>query len=281
MNVQRLLLALLAWGTVALFVGLGQWQLQRAQFKQSVAAGMQQALQAPEQSLQALLARVASARQPAAALHLPARVRAAGGRYADLPPVLLDNQVRAGRNGVSVHRVFLPGTQGVDINVGATGATGAAGTQGSPAAGTAARDGPAAVLVDMGWLPWLPARALPPLPAPGPGQLPHGLLLPWPGQALALGQPPQRRPGRQPWLLARLERTHLEQELGVQLFDGVLRLDASADHGFDRSQAAAGSGGMTPDKHRGYALQWFSLAAAVAVVYLLLAWRTRRRPRPR
>ena len=179
----------------------------------------------------------------AAGATLPARVRAGAGRYLE-PPLLLDNQVRGRRNGFNVHRAFQPPS------------------------------GPA-VLVDLGWVPWPPERQLPAVPAPADDALPHGLLLPWPGQALALAPLPQRPP-RGPWLLPRLERQVLAEQLGVELFDGVLRLDAGAAHGFERDATPLAQR-MPPERHRGYAVQWFALAALVAIVYGVLTWKHRPR----
>jgi len=166
----------------------------------------------------------------------PVRVRAAAGRWLE-PALLLDNQVRDRRNGVRVYRVFQP-------------------------------DGAPAVLVELGWLPWSPERRLPSLPELPSGGSPEGVLLPWPGQALALAPLPPR-PGRGPWLLPRIEREALAAALGVALYDGVLL--AGVD------PAVAIEDPMPPERHRGYAVQWFALAALVAIVYGVLSWKHRRR----
>lgn len=238
MNLQRLFLTAAALAAFALFMVLGRWQLDRAALREDAQVRQEAALKASERPLAALI----EERSPP----LPARVRAARGAYAATPPVLLDNQLRGGRNGVSVYRVFEPG------------------------------DGLAPVLVDLGWIAWPADRRLPPLPVPDAGQRPHGLLVTWPGQALALGRPPGPPADGSPWLLPRLVRGELGEALGMDLFDGVLRLDPAANHGFDRAhdpQATA----LPPSRHRGYALQWFSLAAAVVVIYGVLSWKNRKR----
>ena len=235
MSLQRLFLSLLALAALVLFVSLGRWQLGRAGFKEQRAAATAAAQAAPPQSLDDLLA------QPDPAL--PARVRAEAGRYL-APLVLLDNQVRGRRNGLAVYRAFQPAR------------------------------GPA-VLVDLGWVPWSPQRTLPPLPAPHSAARPRGLLVPWPGQALALAPLPEP-PADGPWLVPRLERPALADALGAPLFDGVLLLDDAADHGFDRSDPPPAEA-MSPDRHRGYAVQWFGLAALVVILYGVLAWKHRHR----
>lgn len=238
MNLQRLFLTVAALAAFALFVTLGRWQLDRAAAREDAQVRQDAALQQSERGLAATIGE--------ASPQLPARVRAHRGAYAPAPPVLLDNQLRNGRNGVSVYRVFEPG------------------------------DGLAPVLVDLGWIAWPADRHLPPLPTPAADQRPHGLLVPWPGQALALGRPPGPPADGSPWLLPRLSRAELGEALGVELFDGVLRLAGDADHGFDRAHDPLATA-LPPSRHRGYALQWFSLAAAVVVVYGVLAWKTRKR----
>lgn len=202
-----------------------------------------------EQREQATALALAAPPQPVAAVlgapqpGLPVVVEAQAGRYLD-PPLLLDNQVRGRVNGTLVYRPFqLPSGE--------------------------------AVLVDLGWLAWSPDRRMPELSLPPEGALPRGLLAHWPGQALALAPLPAR-PGAGPWLLPRIEREALADALALELFDGVLVLDADAGHGYQHSGAAVVER-MPPERHRGYAVQWFALAALVAIVYGVLSWKHRRR----
>jgi cytochrome oxidase assembly protein ShyY1 len=58
--------------------------------------------------------------------------------------------------------------------------------------------------------------------------------------------------------------------LGPELADGVLWLDAAEAHGYRREWL---HGGIPPERHYGYALQWFALAVAVAIVFLVLSFR--------
>ena len=51
------------------------------------------------------------------------------------------------------------------------------------------------------------------------------------------------------------------------LLQGVLLLDAEADDGFARSWGYAG---MPPEKHLGYAVQWFALAATIFIVFIVV-----------
>lgn len=64
--------------------------------------------------------------------------------------------------------------------------------------------------------------------------------------------------------------------LDVELPGQVVLLDATEPDGYVRDWRAPG---MPPDRHLGYAVQWFALAAAVLVTWLVVS-RTRTRERP-
>ena len=229
---------LLALAVAGACCGLGSWQLQRMQAKQAQldAAGQ-----------------VLAARQPRALAVAaePARARgydwAAGrGRFATLPPVLLDNQNRGGRAGVRAYRVFLPA------------------------------DGAMPLLVELGWLPLPGNRQLPQVPAPALEEI-SGLLLPppAPGLVAATAQP---QPGGQ-LLLPALEPASLAPALGLPaLAPRVLRLDPALPVGYARDLELLPNT-LPPERHLGYAVQWFALAAAVLAIAMLLSLRGRRRAR--
>ena len=64
----------------------------------------------------------------------------------------------------------------------------------------------------------------------------------------------------------------LEEMLDYDLFPYVIRLDPSAPAGFVREWSAPESG---KEKHLGYAVQWFALAAALVVIYISVNLRRR------
>jgi cytochrome oxidase assembly protein ShyY1 len=157
---------------------------------------------------------------------------------------MLDNQQRDGRVGVHAYAVF------------------------APAAGTP-------VLVDVGWLPMRADRRLPHITLPrGEVQL-RGLLAPPPSAGLALGAPMARQGDA--WLVVRLEPAVAARELHVPaLAPRVLRLDPSLPFGYPRDlQLLVNT--LSPDRHRGYAVQWFGLAATLIVIALVLTFRRSRR----
>lgn len=78
------------------------------------------------------------------------------------------------------------------------------------------------------------------------------------------------------WLASRLPAEGLARALGVQsLPDRVLRLDPSLPFGDERDLDLLPNT-LPPQRHLGYAVQWFGLALTVLVVALVLEWRRRR-----
>lgn len=229
------------WGLALAVAGacaaLGTWQLQRMAAKQAMLDAA---------------ARVLRERDPRPLAHAadPARARAydwaAGrGRFAPLPAVLLDNQNRAGRPGVRAYRVFLP-------------------------------EDAAAVplLVELGWLPLPPDRRLPQVEAPALAEV-RGLLLPPPSPGLAAAPPARQDDGT--LLAVALDPPALAAALGLPaLAPRVLRLDPELPVGHVRDLELLPNT-LPPQRHLGYAVQWFGLAATVLAIALVLTLRRRGR----
>ena len=244
MSRRRTLLAgwSLALAAMVLFVNLGLWQSRRAVEKQAMLDAAQAVLEA---------------RRPVAAAQAldPRRARdydwiELEGGFTERAPLLLDNQVRGGRPGVRVYRMFRP------------------------------RQAAAELLVDLGWLPMDGHRTLPAIApaAPGPVRI-AGLLAPPPSAGLALGPPMVERDGV--WLMTRVEMAAVEAAAGepaVPMAPRVLRLDPDLPLGYARDLELLPNT-LPPEKHRGYAVQWFALALAVLATALILTFRRRRTPR--
>jgi len=165
------------------------------------------------------------------------------GRFPDdAPALLLDNQRRGQLVGVREFRVFVP-------------------------------DGGRALLVDLGWQPLPGDRTLPPVQALPGARLLHGLLAPPPSAGLALG-PDHVDAGDGRWLLTRVEMPALARALDVELAPRVLRLDPADPIGHARDLEPLPNT-LPPERHRGYAIQWFALAFATLVAALLLSRRRR------
>ncbi|MDH5824567.1 SURF1 family protein [Luteimonas sp. RD2P54] len=241
MSRRRTLLAgwTLALLAMALFATLGTWQLGRQEQKQRRLDEAALTLQRREP-------------QPLAAAADQAAARALGwaagtGRYLDLPAVLLDNQQRGGRPGVRVHRAFSPEPGGVPL------------------------------LVDLGWLPLPADRRMPPLPPPPAARHVAGLLAPPPSAGLARAALQPQADGT--LLATALEPKSVAAALGLPaLAPRVLRLDPELAGGHARDLEVLPNT-LPPERHLGYAVQWYGLALAVLVTALVLTFRRRaRRP---
>ena len=188
----------------------------------------------------------ALAREPvgfAAAFEAGVPVRVAGeGRYDDTVTVLLDNRVRDGRAGAEVLTLFRPA------------------------------DGSRALIVDRGWIPLPPDRSVAPLAPVGdaPTRV-SGLLVAPPSTGLELGTLRFAR-GEPPPLWPRFDLEVLERATGVPLARAVVLLDDDAENGYARGWRPLPNT-LPPERHRGYAMQWFALAATVVVVALVMVFR--------
>lgn len=226
----------LALLAVALFVKLGLWQSQRAVEKQAMLDAVAQVL-ARRQAVP--LAQAADAGRRHAY-----DWSAGAGRFAEHGPLWLDNQQRDGRAGVHAYRVFLP--------------------EGAPP-----------LLVDLGWLPLPGDRAMPAIARPRGRIEIRGLLVPPPSSGLALGSGIAKQ--GEGWVLTRLDTGVVSRTLGLPapLAPRVLRLDPAMPLGYARDlQLLANT--LPPERHRGYAVQWFALAAAVLATALILTFRKAR-----
>ncbi len=164
---------------------------------------------------------------------LPLRLR---GRYDNGRVVFLENQMRGPVAGFHVHTLFLP------------------------------EDGGPGILVNRGWVPV--ARDMQALPEIVPASSTEIIgTVAWPSAFFTVGAPDYRR---LPLRVPRLEPEQIAAALGVELRPFVLRLDAAAPDGFVREWQPSARLGMSPEKHRGYAFQWFALALAVLVLLVVL-----------
>jgi surfeit locus 1 family protein len=226
------------------FAALGLWQLERGAWKARLLDAWSQAVvAAPRDYADAVGTQVALPRREDegdAAAALPLRVTIEG-RWDPEATLLLDNQRLDASVGVLVFTRFLP--------------TG----------------GATPLLVNRGWLPLGAQRGAPAVDPPAAGEVRlAGLLVAPPAPGLKMGSGAWA-PGQPAVLLPFLDLDVL-RTAGVPLFDGVLQLDAGLPDGFTRQWQALPNT-LPPKKHRGYAVQWFGLAAAVAVIYLILALR--------
>lgn len=240
-GVSRTLNPWLGWVMAVLvmagFASLGVWQLDRARQKEAMLAEADRVL------TQRTAVALGNAANPArASVYEWAQGE---GHFLQAPAVLLDNQNYQGRPGIRVYRVFQPAGNVLPL------------------------------LVELGWLP-----------LPGDRRLPHiesfeglsqvaGLLAPPPSagisQAIALPQPDGDL------LATQLDHRVIADALGLPaLAPRVLRLDPALKTGYARDLDILPNT-LPPERHLGYAVQWFGLAAAVLITALVLTLRSRRR----
>lgn len=228
---------------MAAFFAAGQWQLQRMHQKRAMLAAVSQALEDRKPV-------------PLSAAIDPARARdydwASGiARFAASPPMLLDNQLRNGRAGVRVYRIAYP-DQGEEL------------------------------LVDMGWLPLDGSRRMPTSAELGGEFMGRrielsGLLAAPPVSGLKLGPVMSRQD--HVWLVNRIDMEAIEEAEGdpnLVLGPRVLKLDPDLPIGYERDLDILPNT-LPPERHLGYAVQWFGLAAAVLAIAVLMTLRQRRR----
>lgn len=200
-----------------------------------------------KESLQNSFTDAGRARDFREVLHSPSPQRfqraVATGRFIDSPGFLLDNRTFEGRVGYHALAPFR--LQG----------------------------GGELVLVNLGWVPQGATRQdLPPLSWPaGLQQLPVLVNFP-PEKTIVYGPEEPVRPG-QPIVLQALRLEKFAAHVGEPLSPFVLWLDAAAPFGYRREWRPYY--GITAAKHRAYAFQWFSLALALALIFLIVNTRKR------
>jgi surfeit locus 1 family protein len=127
------------------------------------------------------------------------------------------------------------------------------------------------VLVDRGWLPAGPSRATP--PPVGVGAETRALAgrldaLPRPGIELAAAA----GSGDWPRVVGFPKLAELGAALGQPLYPRLVLLDPNEPDGYLRDWRP---GGLAPERHVGYAVQWYALALTLLVGYVIASLRTR------
>lgn len=124
----------------------------------------------------------------------------------------------------------------------------------------------AVVLVNRGWVPLGKSRSeLPELPGTDGEVLVDAVIKLPPMKLFRLADVDEANTGW-PKVVQQVEMGELEQLLGVKLEPLTLLLDKDDEFGFIRDWKAVY--GVTVDKHRAYAVQWFTLAAVLLIIYI-------------
>lgn len=123
------------------------------------------------------------------------------------------------------------------------------------------------LLVDRGWISATPdRRVLPELPSlilhsshKGQAYFPSSKSWVLDSRAPQLSSAPT--------ILQKIDTQQLSKLLGLELYPFVLRLHAKDPNALVRDWQIVT---MKPEKHRGYAIQWFSFAAAALIIFFML-----------
>jgi len=162
----------------------------------------------------------------------------ARGKYAVDRIFLLDNQVHNSRPGYHVYTPFL--ISGVEKWV----------------------------MVNRGWVPAEKYRdQVPVVDTPAENVTVNGRILPVQQPGLVLDDGVEELMTKRISRLQSLRLGRLETALGHELLPFVLRLEPSSPGGFIREWPVPGPGA---ERHLGYAFQWFSLSAALLIIYVVV-----------
>ncbi len=151
---------------------------------------------------------------------------------------LLDDQIHANRHGVEVYAPFV------------------------------VSDADRLLLVDLGFLPRTRTDALPHLPPLKAGDVVlDGLYAKPPSPGLKLGG--NRLPDQRTWpkLSIYISLADIGADLGQEMYPRVLLTDPSQDAVYLRHWVPDT---MPPARHRAYAFQWFTFAAAAIAIFVIL-----------
>ena len=213
---------------LVLLLGLGIWQMNRSQEKQSLLDNFKQAPAMPDVELAEIGADWESYRYRRLTLT---------GQYDAQHQILLQNQVRQGRQGYFVLTPFI-----IDNNS-------------------------ERVLVNRGWMPQPDSlETIPDIIVSDSARTLSGLINHPPAVGMRIGSLDDSAAGW-PKRLPYVDTEWLSLQLGKQVKPWVVLLGADQDDGYVRQWQP--SVRMTPEKHQGYAFQWFSLA--IALIFLFIA----------
>jgi len=216
---------------VPLMTSLGFWQLQRADEKAALAGAFAQRQSSPPAPLGELW------QKPAQELaYLPVELR---GSFREQEYFLLDNRIQGGKFGYEVLAIM--DLQAAD----------------------------ASVLVNRGWIAGDAARLSRPLVPAVVGEVAiSGHVYVAPGAPYLLQE--QQLEAGWPKLVQAVEMDKLSAPVtaltGAEIFPYAVRIDAQATGALMVDWQVIN---VSPQKHQGYAVQWFAMAAVLSIFYFL------------
>jgi surfeit locus 1 family protein len=224
--------------SLALFTGLGMWQTQRAHQAQDSLEHYDRNLYRTPVTLEQL-----ATMSPRDQAFLPIQIT---GHYLPEHQWLLDGQFHEHRAGFHVITPVL------------------------------SADGKHTLLINRGWVPRNSGDYQQPPTLPTLTTTPRTVIgyVHYPkGKPLLLNRQHTESPGW-PKIIQRLDLEHIQRHINRTLPPFIILLHPNDDDGFVRQWK---SKRLTPDRHIGYATQWFALALLAFILYLIFLWHYRKR----
>lgn len=229
--------ALSCLALLVVLLGMGRWQLNRAETKEELQVRYAEGSRAQPLSVEDAVAKGVEVQG------FPVRVM---GELYPAYSFLLDNQMQEARPGVGVLTLFR------------------------------SREG-RWILVDRGWMPWGASRQIPEIPMPRESVLILAGRVYYPdSRQIVLKEDDYRQP-HWPMLAQKIDLPAMEVALqagqaGVELAPFVIRLDQQLD--VEQGEELLRQWPwmvMSPEKHRAYAFQWFGMALALVILFLVFS----------
>jgi surfeit locus 1 family protein len=134
------------------------------------------------------------------------------------------------------------------------------------------------LLVDRGWIALGPSRtALPGVHVDERAREIQGRYDELPRAGLKLETPKHDAQARWPRIMNFPEREVIERALERELLPGLMVLDPTQPDGYERNWQQLRAT-YSPDRHLGYAVQWFGLATTVLIVFVIVSFRKEAAP---
>lgn len=240
------LLSLLVFASL---IKLGFWQLDRAKQKEHRLQNIALYQQQEAMKLDDIISLQVSEKNQSPSIEtsiesindLPVELH---GTFINQPSFLLDNQVYKGRLGYRVIKPFQD------------------------------RHSHTKVLVNLGWIPGKVDRAYIPDIEDIIGQVSFKGMVRLPEPSLVLSED-QNTPGAGPIRIQTIDIKKIRDRVDFPLLPFIIYVDNEDPLGYIKEWVPIV---MSPDKHRGYAFQWFSLALAWVILMLAVAFKSASKP---
>jgi len=127
-------------------------------------------------------------------------------------------------------------------------------------------NGEAVLLVNRGWLPLGKTRQdLPEIAVSGEKRIIRGILADLPGKLPSFGIGPPTSGGQWPRVIRDVEIDQIGLDLGYTMPPYLLQLEQADSAAYTQNWQAIASG---PEKNQSYAIQWFSMALVVLILFI-------------